>query len=82
MLVVNGIGIAGSLLDAAVDRVVRHVVGLCLRDNVLQLTVVVRIRTAFLNGNGDFSSETGKHFTLCGVVLFFLVFNVGKFGMS
>ena len=51
--------LAGSLLDDTVDVVVRHVVGLCLCDQITQLGVAVGVGTAFLDANGDLSADLG-----------------------
>ena len=58
---------------------VRHVVCFCFCDNVTQLAVVCRIRSALFDSDYDLTADDGKDFTFFCVVLFFLMLNIGKF---
>ena len=73
------IAVSSSLLDTALDRIVRHIVGSCLGDDLCQLEVVGRVRTALFYCNSNLSSDNGKNLSLCRIIFFFLVLNVGKF---
>ena len=64
---------------ATVDRIVRHVVCFCFCDNVSQLAVVCRIRSALFDSDYDLTADDGKDFTFFCVVFFFLMLNIGKF---
>ena len=71
--------LAFCFLNCTLDRVVRHVRGLALGDDVAKLAVAVRVRAAFLDGNDELTAEFGKDLAALRVGLFFLMFNVGKF---
>ena len=67
------------LLDSTLDRIVRHVVCLCLRNDITKLAVVVRIRTAGFDCHNDLTADHGKDLTFFGIVLFFFMLDIRKF---
>src|SRR5699024_317476 len=80
--IVDGLGVAGGLLDAPLNGIVRHVIGFCLGDHVTELAVVGRVRAAFFYRYGDLTADDGKDLTFGSVVFLFFMLNVSKFGMS
>ena len=79
VLVVDGIGVTGCLLDASVDGIVGHVGCLRLGNHIAKLAVVGRICTALFYGNRDLTADNGKDLALSGIILLFLVLDIGKF---
>ena len=67
------------LLDTTVDRIVRHVVCFCFRDNITKFAVVVRIRTASFDCHNNFTTDHGKDLTFFGIIFFFFMLDVRKF---
>ena len=52
------------LLNTSFDCIIRHVVCLCLGNNLCKLEVIICIRSAFFYCNGNFTSDNGKYLTL------------------
>ena len=76
----RGLTDAGGFLDISLDRIVRHIVGLCLCDNVTQPAVVCRIgAAAFLDSHRQFPADLGKDLSFCSIIFFFLMLYIGKF---
>lgn len=76
------ITVAGCLFDDAVDVVVWHVVCLCLCNQVTQLAVVHRVRSALTNRYCHFTTDLGKDFSLLGIGLFFFTLDIIPLRMS
>lgn len=72
-----------SFLNDALNVVVRHIVRLSLRNDVLQLGVCCRVcAAAFFNGNGKLTADLCEDLRSCTVGLFFLSLNIIPLGMS
>ena len=78
-----GVALACSFLNDALNVVVRHIVRLSLRNDVLQLGVCCRVcAAAFFNGNGKLTADLCEDLRSCTVGLFFLSLNIIPLGMS
>ena len=76
LLVVRGLAFAGSLLNRALNIIVRHIRRLRLRDNVLQFAVLRRIcAAASLDRDYNFATDLGKDLAFRSVGLCLLIFN-------
>ena len=69
---------AGSFLNTAIDRIVWHIVALCLCDHLCKFEVIGWIRATLFYCNCDLSTDNRKDFTFCSIIFFFLMFNIGK----
>ena len=76
-LVIN-ILLTGRLLDGTLNGIIRHIGRFTFGNNIPQLAVAVGIRASLFDGNDQFTPQLGKYFTAGSVILFLLVFNVGK----
>ena len=82
-LVISRVSVARSLLDDTVDVVVRHVVSLCLCDDIAKLGVYRRVSAAaFLDGYDKLTSDFGKNLRSRGVVLALFLLDSTPFIMS
>ena len=76
VLIVDIADITRGLLDSALDRVIGNIVGFCLLNDLGKFVVVGRIRSAFLDSNGDFSADDRKDLALRGIVFLFFMFDI------
>ena len=79
MLVIIARSFACCFFNISLDRIIRHIIRLCLCNNIAQTTVICRIRSAaFFYRHSKFSSDLCKNLSLSRIVFFFLMFNICK----